>query len=385
MVLESKYRVGIIGGGPAGCICAYFLQKACEVIVFEKNSPLKTLLPTGGGRCNLAHCEYDIKELAANYPRGEKFLYSVFARFSTAETIDFFNSIGIETYTQKDFRIFPTSNSSVDVREKFLRAIKYVNFINEKALRVNCATDLKTVVTDKGSYNFDFVIIATGGHASYNICKYLGHKIIPPKKALVGLKTKQNLSALAGVSIKVNGEDLLFTHQGISGPFAYKLSSIKARDKFPYNITLRLSNIDTPLQELLNHSPHKDIKNVLSDILPKSLAAYILGTLNINSSIKAHQINGTLRDKIIEKINNFELTITDTSSGGEVVTCGGVALDEINAKTMESKLIPNIYFCGEVLDIDGFCGGFNLQNCWSTGYVAAQAILEKSKSSNKLL
>ena len=161
--------------------------------------------------------------------------------------------------------------------------------------------------------------------------------------------------------------------------------SIKAKDKFPYDITISLYDSDIPLQELLNHSPHKDIKNVLSDILPKSLAAYILGTLNINSSIKAHQINGTLRDKIIEKINNFELTITDTSSGGEVVTCGGVALDEINAKTMESKLIPNIYFCGEVLDIDGFCGGFNLQNCWSTGYVAAQAILEKSKSSNKLL
>ena len=377
MVQESKYRVGIVGGGPAGCICAYFLQNNCDVTILEAVSPLKTLLPTGGGRCNLAHCEYDFKELAANYPRGEKFLYSIFSRFATAETLDFFHNIGVETYVQDDRRIFPTSNSSVDVRDKFLKAISHTNIINEKVLRVNKNNNVFNVVTDSASYDFDAVVISIGGHSSYNMCKYLGHNIIEPRKALVGLQTKEDLSELAGVSITLAQGDLLFTHKGISGPYAYKLSSIKARDSFPYSIKLNFVK-DLDLQQMLNDNPHKSIKNILSEVVPKSFAVYLLHMLNINMETKAHQINGKLRDKILEGLNNFDLTITGTASGSEVVTCGGVDLKEVNAATMESKIVTNLYFAGEVLDIDGFCGGFNLQNCWSTGYVAAQAILCKA-------
>ena len=209
------------------------------------------------------------------------------------------------------------------------------------------------------------------------MCKYLGHNIIEPRKALVGLQTKEDLSELAGVSITLAQGDLLFTHKGISGPYAYKLSSIKARDSFPYSIKLNFVK-DLDLQQMLNDNPHKSIKNILSEVVPKSFAVYLLHMLNINMETKAHQINGKLRDKILEGLNNFDLTITGTASGGEVVTCGGVDLKEVNAATMESKIVSNLYFAGEVLDIDGFCGGFNLQNCWSTGYVAAQAILCKA-------
>ena len=376
MVQGLNYKAAIIGGGPAGCMCAYYLQNNLDVTVFEAASPLKTLLPTGGGRCNLAHCEYDFKELAANYPRGEKFLYSVFSKFSTADTLEFFRNIGVETYVQDDMRIFPTSNSSVDVRNKFLKALDKVRFRKEKVLRINC-TDKHTVVTDCGSYNFDFVVVAIGGHASFNLCKYIGHTVVEPKKALVGLKTKEDLSQLAGVSVKINGEDLLFTHNGISGPYAYKISSLRARDVFPYTITADFCGM-LDLQSLLNNNPHKSIKNILSEVVPKSLAEYLLYKSSIDTDIKACMINGKQRDEILLRLNNFEITITDTASGGEVVTCGGVSLDEVNAKTMESKLVHGMYFVGEVLNIDGFCGGFNLQNCWSTGYVAAQAILCKA-------
>lgn len=215
MAQELKSKVAIIGGGPAGCICAYFLQNNFDVTIFDKKAPLKTLLPTGGGRCNLCHAEYDFKELASNYPRGEKFLYSVFSKFATAETIEFFENIGIKTYVQDDMRIFPVSNSSADVREKFLKTLNKVRFVKEEVLRIN---EGFSVVTNMGAYKADYVVIATGGHSSYDLIKMLGHNIIEPKPALVGLKTCEDFSELSGVS--VNG--VLFTHRGISGPEVYK-------------------------------------------------------------------------------------------------------------------------------------------------------------------
>lgn len=354
MERELKSKVAIIGGGPAGCICAYFLQNNFDVTIFDKKSPLLTLLPTGGGRCNLAHAEYDFRELAKNYPRGEKFLYSVFSRFSTLDTLDFFQKIGVKTYVQDDMRIFPVSNSAKDVREKFLKALNKVKFVKKEVFDLPDA---------------DYIVIATGGHASYNIIRALGHKIIEPKPALVALKTKEDFSALSGVS--VNG--VLFTHKGISGPAVYKISSLNARENFPYTIKFNFIG-EINLQEALNKNPHKSIKNLLADYVPKSFAEFIL----TEPDKKCHLIDGKTRDKILDKLQNFTVTVVGTVTDGEVVTSGGVDLREINPKTMESKLFKNVYFCGEVLDIDGFCGGFNLQNCWSTGYVVSQAIIEAS-------
>lgn len=355
-------KIAIIGGGPAGCMCAYFLQNNFDVTVFDKSEPLKTLLPTGGGRCNLAHAQYDFKELAKNYPRGEKFLYSVFSKFSTQDTIDFFKQIGVETYTQDDFRIFPKSNSAKDVREKFLKALSKVKFVKQEIISL----DFK---------GFDIIVIATGGHGAFEIIPK--HTIVTPKPALVGLKTKEQFPAgvsIQNVKCKKLADDILFTHEGISGPLVYKISSINARKDFPYTISLNFADFEN-FQEILNSNPHKNIKNLLSEFLPKSFCEHVLNELKINGDVKCHTIDGKTRDKITDKLKNYEITVTGTAKGGEVVTCGGVSLDEVNPKTLESKLIPNLYFCGEVLDIDGFCGGFNLQNCWSTGYVAAQSIL----------
>ena len=129
------------------------------------------------------------------------------------------------------------------------------------------------------------------------------------------------------------------------------------------------------MQDYLNKNPHKSIKNLLADFIPKSFAEFILFKAGIGFDEKCHNINAKQRDKILDLLNNFKIEITGTAKGGEVVTSGGVDLDEVNSKTMESRIVPNLFFCGEVLDIDGFCGGFNLQNCWSTGYAAAQGIL----------
>lgn len=370
MAQELKSKVVIIGGGPAGCMCAYFLQNDFDVTVIEKNTPLKTILPTGGGRCNLCHAEFDFKELAKNYPRGEKFLYSVFSKFSTADTIDFFDKIGVETYTQENMRIFPKSNSAKDVREHFLQALKKVRFIKENALRINRQDEIFSVVTNMGAYNADFVVISSGGHASYDLIKMLGHKIIEPKPALVGLLTKENFASISGVCIN----NILFTHKGISGPKIYEISSLRARESFPYKLNFDFIG-EVDLQTELNSNPHKSIKNLLSEHVPKSFAEFVLTELKINPDTKSHMIDGKTRDKILTKLQNFEICVIGTFPDGEVVTAGGVDLKEINQKDMQSKLVPHVYFCGEVMDIDGFCGGFNLQNCWSTGYLAAQGII----------
>jgi len=379
----SNKTVAVVGGGPAGCICAKFLSdKGIDVTLFDKGKFLRTLLPTGGGRCNLAHADYDFKSLAKNYPRGEKFLYSVFSKFATDETLNFFKSLGVDTYVQNDGRIFPVSNSSSDVREKLLKSLK-CKFVNEEVLKISPQYKIKT---NKSEYFFDNVVVATGGHAGYGMLKEFNMDIIPPEPSLVGLVTKEDFSKLAGVSIKnvkaENGKnqfdgDLLFTHKGVSGPLIYTISSVLAREKMPYKIYLKFFD-DFDFQKLLNDNSHKEIKNLLSQFVPKSFANHLLDYSGINPNLECYKINGSMRDLIYKNLTDFEITIKDKAPDGEVVTCGGVDLNEINPKTMESKKYRGLYFCGEVLDIDGYCGGFNLQNCWSTGFVCADAIINSN-------
>lgn len=387
MVQESisNKSVAIIGAGPAGCVCAKFLKNNgfCPII-FDKGKYLRTILPTGGGRCNLAHAEFDFKNLTKNYPRGEKFLYSVFSKFGTEDAIQFFKQLGIETYTQEDNRIFPKSNSSKDVQEKLLKALKGCKFVSEKVLSIEKLDNCYKIITNKSSYAFDVVIVSTGGHGNWDIFNKIDLNIIPPTQALVGLVTKENFSAISGVSIKnvktygkefknSDNGDIIFTHKGISGPLIYKISSIFARKEMPYKLVFQLVK-DLDLQAELNKNPHKEIKNLLGQFVPKSFAEFVLENLDIEKDTPCHKITGKLRDKIYKKLTTFEVTIISKVPDGEVVTCGGIDLKEINSKTMESKKYPNLYFCGEVLDIDGFCGGFNLQNCWSTAFVVAQSV-----------
>lgn len=378
--MEHAYKVGILGAGPSGCASAYFLKNFCDVTLFDFRLPLTTLLPTGGGRCNFAHAEFDFKELAKNYPRGEKFLYSIFSKFSTSDTLSMFEQIGIDYYIQDDMRIFPKSNSSEDVRGKFLVKLNNVSIKKERGLRIEPQENSRIkLITDMGAYTFDALIISIGGHSDISIVTRLGVNVEPQIPALTGFKTKQDFSSLAGITLQnVALEDLvgdiLFTHKGISGPLIYKYSSLNINKKYPYEIFVDLYPKEIPLQDLLNTNPHKQIDNLLSDFLPRRLVDYLLS----NPTAKCHTINGKDRDKILNTIHNFPINILSTVKDGEVVMSGGVSLKDINTKTLESKKIKNLYFTGEVLDIDGFCGGFNLQNCWSTAYVVSEAIKQTS-------
>ena len=386
--MEQEYNItqgkniAIIGAGASGCLCTYFLLKAgLKVTLFDFGTPLRTLLPTGGGRCNLAHAEYDFKELAKNYPRGEKFLYSVFSKFGTYETIDLFDELGIETYTQDNGRIFPASNSSVDVQKKILNKIKGSNFIKEKVIGIFRLENGYKVKTNKAEYFFSSVIIAVGGNKfqNQNLFKNIDLNIIPFTPSLVGLNSRESFKEISGIVIKNAyskelklSDDLLFTHFGISGPLAYKISSYRTKSSFPYKLTFDLYPAEFDLQNLLNENPHKEIKNIISTILPTGFVKFILKDL---SEIKAHKIDGKIRDFILGKIHNFEITISGTNKGEETVSAGGIDLNEINPKTMEAKKYPHLYFIGECLNIDGLCGGFNLQNAWATAFVAAAGII----------
>ena len=375
--MAQEYKsVGIVGAGASGCACAYFLlQAGIDVTIFDISSPLRTLLPTGGGRCNLAHSEFDPRELAKNYTRGEKFLYSLFSRFATQETLDFFEKIGVKTYIQENGRIFPISNSAKDVRDKMLNSIKSANFVKEKVISIN-NNNLKT---EKAEYFFNDIIIATGGR-KFELKGLEKHNFIPFVPSLVGLNTEQKFPSGIIVQNAFNKElnksgDILFTHFGISGPLIYEISSVKARDSFPYKLHFDFCNQEFNLQDLMNENPHKDLKNLISAKL-KLPINFVTSLIGEYSDIKCHKINKEIRNTVLNKINNFEFLVTSANKGEETVSAGGFDLKEINPKTMESKIYPHIYFTGEVLDIDGLCGGFNLQNCWSTAYVAAKSIIE---------
>lgn len=400
-------KIAIIGGGPAGVMCAIFAARnpENEIFIFDKNIILNTLLPTGGGRCNLANAIFDYKELAKNYPAGEKFLYSIFSKFATKETLDFFEQIGVKTYTQDDGRIFPTTNSSKDVKIALLEQInkqKNIKKIFENVLEIKKIDNLFELKTNKISYQFDKVVISTGGRGTgQKLAKSLGHNITELRPALSSLITKeQNFSSLSGLSLKnitakvdieskeknkryeclkkpIKG-DFLFTHKGISGPIVYKISSYCAYLNFDKNNPLKISfnfvnknfeQFDTEFLSVLKSSPQKESANILAEFLPKNLVLKIFEILKINPTTKAGQLTKLDRQKISQKVTDFMILATGINKGEEIVTAGGINLKEINSKTLESKLISNLYFCGEVIDIDGLTGGFNLQNCWSGGYI----------------
>ena len=378
-------RIAIIGGGPAGVMTAALLGSGFDVTIFDTKPLLSTLLPTGGGKCNLTYNEYDFKVFAQNYPRGEKFLYSIFSKYCMPETVEYFESIGVSTVAKDNGKIFPAEMSSKFVQEKLLAQIKHCHIQKEMVVSLKKNDKGFILKTNKSENLFDKVIVASGGHCNFSFIKELGVNVISPKPALTGLCTKEVFPQLSGLVLtdvlnKDTGlvDDVLFTHFGVSGPLIFKVSSIKARDEYPYELSFdvvgdKISNSQF-LQEFLNANPHKEIKNILAEFIPRNFVLEFLRVLNINDKIPAHKITGKMRDVIFENLKNFKINILKPRPDGETVMCGGVDLNEINPKTLEHKFIKNLYFVGEVLDIDGFCGGFNLQNCWSGAFVISSEL-----------
>lgn len=360
---QDKVNIAIVGAGPCGIYCALQLGNLFEencfndylITLFDKGQALRTILPTGNGRCNITNSISDVKDFCSNYPRGEKFLYSIFSKYFTYETLEFFKSIGIKTYIQDDGRIFPVSDSSKDVKDKMLQALKKFKNIRLINKQINSAKDL---------VEFDKIVIASGSRQTEELIKSFNHTCIPFKKALCELKI-DNFNFPKGVSVKSLDGDFIFTNEGISGPLAFKISSDNAFLEFPYEIKINLIDFNELYFQIQNNSK-KSIGNIISNFIPRSFAKVLIS----NFDKKASEIS----KEELKSLCVLKLVVIGTSNFGEIVNAGGVELNELT-NNLRSKINDNLWFCGEIVNIDGYCGGFNLQNCWSGAYVVAKDIV----------
>ena len=391
----TYHNIAIIGCGAAGGLLSVLLAKNPElnITAFDIKEPFSTLLPTGGGRCNLTYDEDDVKEFVKNYPRGEKFLMSVFSKFGQIKTRELFKDLGIKTYVQPDKRVFPVTDSS----SKTIQTLKHhletynFNFKKEKVVNVSKQDNKFIVTTNKSEYKFDAVIITTGGRGNgCDIAQKFGHKIIELKPSLTALDIKEKeLYSLSGISFK-NVEatfkvgkkrqtcigDFLFTHKSISGPCVFKVSAQTAYENFneqnPLEITFKFTDFSIEqIEEEIKNNSKKTIKNVFSKFAPENFISVILKMNEIDSNKQTAQLKKSEKEVLIQAISAFKLYAVKRIKDSEIVTAGGIDLKEIDSKTMESKIISGLFFAGEVLNIDAYTGGFNLQNAWSTAYIVS--------------
>lgn len=400
-------KIIVVGGGPAGMMAAIVAaERGAAVTLFEKNPRMgRKLGITGKGRCNLTNSA-DIESFVKNIHNG-KFLYSALSNFSAKDTVNFFESLGVTTKIERGGRIFPISDDAGEVIDALIKkmAILGVEVKNNSPVTEIIAQGKKIVGILSGGKIFkaDAVILATGG-ASYpktgstgdgfKFAKRLGHTITEILPALVPLEVEDDIKSLQGLSLKnvrakllADGKkvaeqfgEMLFTHFGVSGPIILTLSrqaaKLLAEGKF-VEVEINLKPALTPEQldarilRDFDKFKGKFIKNALVDLLPAKLIPIVLDRTFIEENKPVDEITQAERRRLVENLRGLPLTITKTRPISEaIVTSGGVSVKEINPKTMESKIIDGLYIIGEVLDVDGFTGGFNLQAAWSTGYTA---------------
>ncbi len=409
-------KIIVIGGGAAGIMAAIrAAENGAQVILFERNNKLgRKLSITGKGRCNLTNAA-DTQEIIKNIPGNGKFLNSVLNSFTSNDTINFFESLGLKTKLERGNRIFPASDSAAEVIEVLTRELENLGVEVRLNSRVeNIISDGEKIlgVEVQGKFfDCDAVILATGG-ASYpatgstgdgfNFAKNLGHTVTEILPALVPLETEeefvQDLQGLSlknvRVTLKANEKfvaeifgEMLFTHFGISGPIILTLSRQVAKLLAEKNFVEVLINLKPALTpEQLDARILRDfekfkgkiIKNALIELLPQKLIPVILDLAYIDENKKVDEITKVERQKLLEKLRGLPLTISATRPLSEaIVTAGGISIKEINPKTMESKIVKNLFIVGEVLDIDGNTGGFNLQAAWAMGNAAGNFAAQK--------
>ena len=399
MAQESTYKkIAVIGCGAAGGFVSILLSKNPynNVVAFDTKAPFMTLLPTGGGRCNLTYDESDVREFVKNYPRGEKFLLSVFSKFGQEKTRELFKDLGVKTYVQNDKRVFPISDSSQKTIQILQKHLDVSNFTLklEKVLSVEKLNNEFIISTNIKKYSFDALVFATGGRGNgFEILKELGHNIVEPKPSLCALEVKEKLYGLSGVSFK-NVEiisnigkikfptvvgDVMFTHKSITGPAIFKASALSAFEYFDEQkpLELKFKLVDKTKDEIeavIKLNQKKTIKNVFSMIAPESFVLEIINVNNIEPDKQVAQLKKREKEILLNSLLELKLNAIKRVKDSEIVTAGGVDLREVDSKTMQSKLIKDLYFAGEVLNIDAYTGGFNLQNCWSTAYIVSMAL-----------
>lgn len=383
-------------------------DRGLDVILLEKQHRLgRKLLITGKGRCNITN-DCDVQELIENVPTNGKFLYSAFYTFTNYDAINMFNSLGLKTKTERGKRVFPESDKASDVVksfEKMIRLKKVKVILNAKVNRI-IAKDNKV---EKVIYNHDkeikcdSVILATGGMSypltgssgdGYKFASNLGHSIVSPKPSLIGFEVQESYVkdleklSLRNVSIKVLNSknkkiyddfgELEFTKYGLDGPII-KSASCRMKDttKENYKIILDLKpaldeeKLDKRIIRDFTKYTNKDFENSLDDLLPKKLIPIIIELSGIPKHLKVNQISKKQRQELVHLLKNMNFTVKRYRPIEEaIVTSGGVKVSEINSSTMESKLVNNLFFAGEVIDVDAYTGGFNLQIAYSTAYLA---------------
>ena len=406
-------KLVIIGGGAAGFFCAVNAAKQnsdLEVIIIEKNNKLLSKVKiSGGGRCNVTHACFDVEELILKYPRGKYFLKKTFNLFSTIDTIDWFRERGVTLKTEADNRMFPTSNNSQTIIDCLLaEAKKYKVTIKMSCSIASIAAinnEFKLLTSDGTFIPTNYVCIACGGFSKveqFNWLTSLGHSIEEPVPSLftfnmpknkitelMGISVDDVTIKIAGTKFKNNGP-LLITHWGLSGPAVLKLSSWAARHlaAVNYQFTIIVNWLkDTTEIEL--RTQFSDYRLALASqkiftknpfALPNRLWLYLLELSGIDVEIRWADLPSAQQNRLIQTLVAQNFTVNGkTTFKEEFVTSGGIKLAEIDPNTMESKKIKNLFFGGEILDVDGVTGGFNFQHAWTSGWIAAKTIAERSK------
>ncbi len=407
----NKKKLVVIGGGAAGFFCAInaaAFNHELEIIIIEKTTKLLSKVKvSGGGRCNVTHSCFSIAEMIKNYPRGENFVKKAFHQFFTTDTINWFAKRSVQLKTEADGRMFPVTNSSQTIIDCLMKEI------NKYGIKILMNKEVKklSVVSGQLSVEFanderidaDFVCVSSGGFAKsiqFNWLKDLGHSIeepvpslftfnIPadPIKSLMGITVEKAMVKITGTKFSQQGP-LLITHWGLSGPAVLKLSAFAARElhKANYDFMITVNWLPDYNEQTLKEKFLQKRKELASQkivnrnpfFLPQRLWEYFLQQSGINQNIRWADLPAKQQNILIKILCAQEFHVKGkTTFKEEFVTAGGIKLNEIDANTMQSKIVPNLFFAGEVMDIDGITGGFNFQHAWTSGWIAGKAIAEK--------
>ncbi|MFA5961674.1 MAG: NAD(P)/FAD-dependent oxidoreductase [Parcubacteria group bacterium] len=408
----KKFDVAVIGAGPAGMMAAgRAAELGAKVVLLEKNSALgKKLLLTGNGRCNITQVDHDARGFVEKLGRNGKFIFSAFSAFGPNEVVEFFEKNNLPTKVEKGGRVFPVSDDAIDVLSVLTKYLKdngaeiitgaqVLGFESDGNKISGIKVDQEIIAADK-------FILCTGGKAypatgstgdGYTWAKELGHTIITPAPALAPIKVKEDwISELQGLSLEnalinlwqdekkqasFQGE-MLFTHFGLSGPMIIDASKVvnALLQKGSVVIELELfpefsvSELDKKLVLAFEENNRKDIKNYFRELLSRKMLDLILKLAQIDPDKKLNFLTKKERQKIVALLKSLKFTISDVMGfESAMITSGGVALKEIDPKTMRSKIMENLFFAGEMIDLDGPTGGYNLQICWSTGHLAGSS------------
>lgn len=400
----------VIGGGPAGMMCAYqAASRGVKVVLLEPNDKLgRKLRITGKGRCNLTN-NCDIKTVMANIPGDGRFLYSALNRFSPADVMDFFQSNGLPLKTERGNRVFPQSDNANDVAALMERLCRKagVSVIKTQAKQIITENGaVAGVMTENGFIPCRAAAVCTGGlsypltgstGAGYRFAGELGHSVTPCRPSLVPLESADEYCAeMQGFSLKnvtlslYENEkllyrelgEMLFTHFGVSGPLVLSASAhMRKPDSAAYRLEIDLKpgldekKLDARLLRDFEKYSNKEFKNALGELLGHAMIPVVIRLSEIPEDERVNSITREQRQRLLHLLKAFPVSISGTRPIDEaIVTAGGVNTKEVNPRTMESKLVQGLYFAGEVLDLDAYTGGFNLQIAWSTGFVAGNSV-----------